>query len=98
VAEVGGRLGLAAEALDEVGVDGELGEQDLDRDLAVEQEVLREEHVGHAAAPDAFVDLVPVVDDRGVAAATHRFTCSGPYQRAPRRGTRLPTRPRNPSS
>ena len=37
VAEVGGGLGLAAEALDEVGVDRELGEQDLDRDLAVEQ-------------------------------------------------------------
>ena len=37
VGEVGRRLGLAAEALDEVGVDGELGEQHLDRDLAIEQ-------------------------------------------------------------
>ena len=63
VAEVGGRLGLAAEALDEVGVDGELGEQHLDRHLAVEQQVAGEEHVGHTAAPDPLVDLVAVVDE-----------------------------------
>src|SRR5690606_33555800 len=79
-------------------VDGELGEQDLDRDLAVEEEILREEDVGHAAAPNALVDLVPVVDDRGVAAATHRFTCPSPNERARRRGTRLSTHPRIPPS
>ena len=64
VAEVGRGLGLAAEPLDEVGVDGELGEQHLDGDLAVEQAVAPEEHVGHAAAPDALAQLVAVVDDR----------------------------------
>ena len=64
VVEVGGRLGLAAEALDEVGVDGELGEQHLDRHLAIEQAVVAEEHVGHPAAPDALQQLVAIVDDR----------------------------------
>ena len=62
MAQVGGRLRLAPKALDEVRVDGELGEQHLDRHLAVEQQVAREEHVGHAAAPDALVDLVAVVE------------------------------------
>ena len=62
--EVGGRLRLAAEALDEVGVDGELGEEHLDRHLAVEQAVVAQEDVGHAAAADALEQLVALVDDR----------------------------------
>ena len=71
VGQVGGRLCLAAEPLDEVGVGGELGEQHLDGDLAVEQQVARREHVGHAAAPDPLVDLVPVVDDRRLTVVRH---------------------------
>jgi hypothetical protein len=71
VRQAGGRLRLTAEPLDEVGVGGELGEQHLDRDLAVEQEVARGEHVGHAAASDPFVDLVTVVDDRRFAVVRH---------------------------
>ena len=70
--EAGCRLGLAAEALDEVGVGGELGEEDLDRYLAVEQQVARGEHVGHAAAPDPLVDLISVIDDRRLAVVGHR--------------------------
>ena len=71
VAEVGRRLRLAPEALDEVGVDGELGEQHLDGDLAVEQAVAPEEHVGHAAAPDALAQLVAIVDDRRSVVGRH---------------------------
>ena len=71
VAEVGRRLRLAPEALDEVGVDGELGEQHLDGDLAVEQPVAPEEHVGHAAAPDALAQLVAIVDDRRSVVGRH---------------------------
>ncbi len=63
VVEVGRRLGLTAETLDEVRVNGELGEQHLDRDLAVEQPVVAQEHVGHAAATDALEHLVALVDD-----------------------------------
>ena len=69
--QVGGRLCLAAEPFDEVGIGGELGEEHLDGDLAVEQQVAREEHVGHAAAPDPLVDLVAVVDDRRLAVVRH---------------------------
>ncbi len=71
MAQVGRGLRLAAEALDEVGVGGELGEQHLDRHLAVEQPVAAEEHVGHAAAPDAPGQLVAVVDDRVSVAGGH---------------------------
>ena len=48
VLEIGGGLDLAQEPL---GADhrGQLGAQDLDRDLAVVLEVLREVHRGHAA-------------------------------------------------
>ena len=66
MAQVGRRLRLAAEPLDEVGVGGELGEQHLDRHLAIEQQIARDEHVGHAAATDALVDLVAVVENDGV--------------------------------
>ena len=64
--EVGGGLRLAAEPLDEGRVGGELGEQHLDRDRTVEQQVAGEEHVGHAAAPDAALQLVALVEDSGV--------------------------------
>ena len=64
VVEVGGRLRFTAETLDEVRVDRELGEQHLDRNGPVEQEIAREEHVGHAAAPDALLNLVAVVEYR----------------------------------
>ena len=66
VVEVGRRRGLAAEPLDEVRIGGVLGEQHLDRHRTVEQPVAGEEHVGHAAAPDAAVDLVAVVEDGAV--------------------------------
>ena len=64
VVEVGRCLGFAAEALDEVRVDGELREQHLDRHLAIEQAVVADEDVGHPATPDALDQLVAIVDDR----------------------------------
>ena len=76
--EVRRRLRLAAEALDEVGVDGELRKEHLDRHLAVEQTVVAEEDVGHAAASDALLHLVAVVDDRR--SRVHRVN----HWRAPR--------------
>ena len=65
VVEVGGRGGLPPEPLDERLVGGELREQDLHGDRAVEQLVPGEEHLGHAAAPEAAVQLVATVEDGG---------------------------------
>ena len=72
VREAGRRLRLATETLDEVGIGGELGKQHLDRHLAVEEQVARGEDVGHASAPDPFVDLISVIDDRRLAVVRHR--------------------------
>ena len=66
VVQAGGGLGLAAEALHEVGVARVLGKEHLHRHLAVEQKVPGTEHLGHATPADAVDDLVPVVDEGGV--------------------------------
>ena len=71
VGEVRSGLSLAAEALDEVRVGGELGEQHLDGHQAIEQQVARQEDVGHSASPDALLDFVAVVEDRPLAVASH---------------------------
>ena len=63
VLQVGGRLRLAAEPLDEALVGRQGREQHLDRDRAVEQLVARQVHLGHAAAPEPPVELVPAVED-----------------------------------
>ena len=65
VVEVGGGRGLAPEPLDERRVGGELREQHLHGDGPVEQLVAGEEHLGHAAAPEASVQLVATVEDGG---------------------------------
>ena len=59
VGERGGELGLAHEAFAERRLHRELGREDLDRDLAVEGEVLGEEDGAHAAAAELAGDLVP---------------------------------------
>src|SRR3712207_146862 len=46
----GGALGLAPEALDEVLVFGVAVLEQLERDVPVQDSVIRQEHVGHAAA------------------------------------------------
>ena len=66
VVEVGGRLRLAAEALDERRVVRELGEEHLERDRAVEQLVSSQEDVGHAAPTDPALQLVALVQNGGV--------------------------------
>ena len=66
VLEAGRRLGLAAEALDEVRVLGEAAVQQLQRDLAPELLVLGQEHVGHPPGAEAREHLVAAVDDRAV--------------------------------
>ena len=60
VRERGDRARLAAEALDVVGVGEILLVEDLQRDLAVEQAVVRPEDARHAAGADELLELVPV--------------------------------------
>jgi MFS family permease len=55
-------LGLAMEALDELGNARKRGPHDLHRDLAVKRAVVRAEDVGHAAAADAVRELVAAAD------------------------------------
>jgi hypothetical protein len=59
----GGAPCLAPEALDEVLVLGVAVLEQLERDVAVEDPVVRQEHVGHAAAARQGPQLVPVVDE-----------------------------------
>ena len=61
--EAGGRLGLAAEALDELGVFHEAAVEHLDGHAAAQGGVLGQIDVGHAAAADPAEDPVPAVDD-----------------------------------
>ena len=56
--EVGRRLRLPAEALDEGAVDRELGEQHLEGDGPIELEVHGPVHLGHPAAGDQMGQLV----------------------------------------
>ena len=84
VVEVGRGLRLAAEPLDEGRVLGVLGEQDLDRDGPVEQQVPGQVHVGHAAPRQAPVHLVAVVEDGGARRVGHtgRQPSGGPLGQA----------------
>ena len=63
VREVGGRLGLTAEALDEGAVDGELREEDLEGDRAVEQAVPCAVDLRHPTSRDEVGQLVAVRED-----------------------------------
>ena len=54
------RLGLATEPLDEVGIDCELGEQHLDRDVAAQPGVLREIDITHPATAKQRQDAVGI--------------------------------------
>ena len=61
--EVGRRLRLTAEALDEGLVGRQLREQHLQGDGPVEQQVAGEVHLGHAATREMAHDLVAVGED-----------------------------------
>jgi hypothetical protein len=65
VVERRARHGLATEALGDGGVARELRLQHLDRDLAVEERVGPEPHLGHAATRDLSLEPVPPGDDGG---------------------------------
>ena len=69
------RRGLAAEALDELLVAGEAVVQELQRDLALELQVVRAVHLRHAAGPDVLEDLVAAVD-HGVRRDARHFSSS----------------------
>ena len=74
VREAGGRLRLAAEALDEEVVAGVALVEDLDRDAAPELLVLGEVDVGHPAGAELAQDPVATVEERvdqGVREARH---------------------------
>ena len=71
VREVGGRLGLPAEPLDERAVDGELGEEHLERHRAVEKPVVGAVHLGHATTGDEVVELVALREDAGCLGRVH---------------------------
>ena len=64
VLEAGRGLGLAAEALDEVGVLGEAVMQQLERDLAAELLILGQEHIGHSSRTQSRHHPVATIDDR----------------------------------
>ena len=63
MAERAGGARLVHEALDDVGVARELRVQDLDRDLALEQHVLREKDGAHSSAIERPHDAIPPRDD-----------------------------------
>ena len=69
VVQVGGSLGLAAEALDEGGVDGKFRKKYFDGNRAVEQNVAGQKDVGHTTAPDALLNFIAIVHHRFVVAS-----------------------------
>ncbi len=58
VVELGGGLGLLLEPAHDLIVLGDVGRQQLDRDLALEREIVREEHRAHPALAEHPLDLV----------------------------------------
>ena len=63
VGQVGCGLGFPAEPLDERGVRGELGEEHLDGDRPVEQQVLGQVDLGHAAPRNVAYQFVALAED-----------------------------------
>ena len=62
VGELGDRARFPLEALDEVVVGHVLVVEDLQRDVALEQRVVRPVHARHAARSDELLELVPLID------------------------------------
>ena len=79
------RLCFTTEPFDEVRIDRVLGEQHLDGHRTVEQQVAREVHVGHAAAPDALLEFVAVVQNPPLDVAAHTYLSGrNRHERIPR--------------
>ncbi len=66
VVELGGRSALLIEPLDDLGVVGLVGRQELERDFAVELGVVRAEDGAHPAGPDRFLKHERVDDLAGL--------------------------------
>ena len=77
VGQVGGRLGLAPEPLDERGVGRELGEHDLDGHRSIERGVLSDEHLGHPAPGQLALHLVALGDDHLTRGLTRGLALGG---------------------
>ncbi len=77
-------LDLAEEAVHADGL-GELAPQQLERDVAAEDPVVRQEHVGHAAAARQGPQLVPVINE----ALAHRPDYTAP-EASPRGAAGIP--------
>jgi hypothetical protein len=76
VVQRGGHPGFLDEALPELLAVGEVGREQLQRDLAAEAHVLGAVHDRHAAAADQGID--PVVGDHAARfEGCHRSGCSG---------------------
>ena len=56
------RLGLLLEALDDLRVHRDIGRQNLDRDFALECQVVRQEHRAHSAFAEQPLDFVLAFD------------------------------------
>ena len=63
VAEVRRGLGFPAKALDKRAIDRQFGEQDLDRDRAVQEQISSQVDLGHPAAGNVVDHLVAVTED-----------------------------------
>ena len=63
VVEAGGALGLAVEAFDELGVATKVGVEDLDGDVAAQQDVAAAVHRSHAALADERVEAIGARED-----------------------------------
>jgi hypothetical protein len=66
VVQVGGSLGLTAEALDEGRVGGKFRKKYFDGHGAVEQNVASQKDVGHTTAPYALLNFIAIIHYRFV--------------------------------
>ena len=69
VVQVGGSLGLAAEALNKCGVGGKFRKKYFDGNRAVEQNVASQKDVGHSTAPYALLNFIAIIHHRFVVAS-----------------------------
>jgi hypothetical protein len=81
VPDAGERPGLAQEARQQVPLTGELRQQGLDRDLALQAPIVGAVDRPHAAGAEQLAQLVPVVEH--VADADHETTSSPPPELCP---------------
>jgi hypothetical protein len=67
MSETSSRSGFSAKTLDKVWVIGVLRKQHLERHRTIEQQIVRQKDFCHAAATNAALDAVTIVDYRHIA-------------------------------